>query len=154
MARKRTLEEIDAQMAKLAAKRKQVAAQEKKAERSQRNHALMFYGGMLEKACGGDWCEIDPAEAQAYFTQYAGAIRKRLNLHPGRTPKEANKDVRGFEKELREQKAAARAEKAELVAKALEPIAHTAQPEEAGEAVDSEPEWMLDFDWDDDEEEL
>lgn len=154
MARKRTLEEIDAQMAKLAAKRKQVAAQEKKAERSQRNHALMFYGGMLEEVCGGDWKSMDPAETRAYLQQYAGAIRKRIDLHPGRTAKEANKDVRGFEKELREQKAAARAEKAELVAKALEPIAHTAQADDAGDAEDGEPEWTLDFGWDDDEEEL
>lgn len=152
MARTRTIAEIDAEMAKLAAKRKQIAAREKERERKQRNHALMLYGGMLEEVCGGDWRAIDPDEARAYFTQYAGAIRKRLEKDPGRSSDEANEAVRAFERELREQKAAARAEKAELVAKALEPIAHTAQADDAGDAEDGEPEWTLDFGWDDEED--
>ena len=113
MGRTKSVAEYDEAIARLKAKRQQAASKEAATARKRRNHAMMVYGGMLERACGGDWKRMDPAKVEAYCAKWASQMRKECCLPEGvetTTHDEANKAVRAHEKAMRERAAGKRAD--------------------------------------------
>ena len=98
------IEKMEKQIAQLQARIKAEKLKQKQNERKDRNHALMLYGAMLERACGGDWKRIDPEKADAYFRRFAMAIKREVTDPEGvQTPTaaDANARIRAFEKARR-----------------------------------------------------
>lgn len=59
MPRKKTVEQLDAEIAALKAKRHAAVVAESRAERKARDHALIVLGGMIEACYPDGWRSVD-----------------------------------------------------------------------------------------------
>lgn len=128
MARAKNEKELQADLEKLKEKEKTLKARiraaqarESAAERKLRNHALMTMGAWVENACGGDWRAVDWEALHGMLMRYSGNYRK-VASHGGRAADEANAELRGYERELRERAAEAKRETKRAQRKALDAI--------------------------------
>lgn len=105
MGRVKTSADIDAQIEQLKAKKAALLQKERASERKKRNHAMMVFGGLVEKYYGdGDWTAIDPAKLEEYMQQFAYAAVKRVKRKEQASADEANEKLRAWERSGREKK--------------------------------------------------
>ena len=95
------LDQIEQRITQLQAQRKQLLAREKSEARKQRTHALIVFGGLIERACGGDWTAIDPDRLARILESNADVFGRCSG--DSFEPKKANARIRAFESKSREE---------------------------------------------------
>lgn len=105
-----TVEQIEKKIAQLQARKKDLLAQENKANRKRRNHALMSIGAQVESIFEHGWLEIGMGKLSSYMQRHRAEIVAECSVEP-LDPSEADKRLRDWERAVREKKAAAQTNK-------------------------------------------
>ena len=127
-----TIEQIEQKIAQLQARKKDLLAQENKANRKRRNHALMSIGAQVETIFDHGWLEIGLGELSNYMQTHKDEIIAECRVEP-LDPSEAAKRLRNWERSVREKKTSAKATGQEQSRQEQDETAYLTSPESNSE---------------------